>query len=494
MATAIATLEPRVKPGATKLLINNQWVDSASGKTFPTVNPSTGEVICQVAEADAADVDKAVAAARHAFEHGPWRTKMSAAERGKLLNRLADLIEKNIDELARLEALDNGKPYKVAKAADLPLTIACYRYYAGWADKVQGRTIPISGDYFCYTRHEPVGVVGQIIPWNFPLLMQAWKLGPALATGNTVVMKPAEQTPLTALRVGELILEAGFPKGVVNLLPGYGPTAGAAIARHNDVDKVAFTGSTEVGHLIMEASAKSNLKRVTLELGGKSPNIVFADADMDEAIEGAHFALFFNQGQCCCAGSRLFVEEKAYDEFVEKSVARAKARTVGNPFDSKTEQGPQVDDAQFDKVMSYIDAGKKEGAKLVAGGNRVGDRGYFVEPTVFADVKDDMKIAREEIFGPVMSIMKFKGIDEVVERSNRSEYGLAAAVWTRDIGKAHAIANRVRAGTVWVNCYDVFDAAAPFGGFKQSGIGRELGEYGLQQYTEVKTVTVKLPN
>jgi len=494
MATAIAPLEPRVKPGPTKLLINNKWVESASGKTFPTVNPSTGEVICQVAEADAADVDRAVTAARNAFEHGPWRTKMSAAERGKLLNRLADLIEKNIDELARLEALDNGKPYKVAKAADLPLTIACYRYYAGWADKVQGRTIPISGDYFCYTRHEPVGVVGQIIPWNFPLLMQAWKLGPALATGNTVVMKPAEQTPLTALRVGELILEAGFPEGVVNLLPGYGPTAGAAIARHQDVDKVAFTGSTEVGHLIMEASAKSNLKRVTLELGGKSPNIVFADANMDDAIEGAHFALFFNQGQCCCAGSRLFVEEKAYDEFVQKSVARARTRTVGDPFDSKTEQGPQVDDAQFDKVMSYIDSGRKEGAKLVAGGNRVGNRGYFIEPTVFADVKDDMKIAREEIFGPVMSIMKFKSIDEVVDRSNRSEYGLAAAVWTRDIGKAHAIANRVRAGTVWVNCYDVFDAAAPFGGFKQSGIGRELGEYGLQQYTEVKTVTVKLPN
>jgi len=493
MATATA-LEPEVKIGQTKLLINNKWVDSTSGKTFPTINPSTGEEICQVAEADAPDVDKAVAAARKAFEHGPWRNKMSAAERGKLLHRLADLIEKHADELARLESLDNGKPYKVAKAADLPMTIACYRYYAGWADKVQGKTIPIAGDYFCYTRHEPVGVVGQIIPWNFPLLMQAWKLGPALATGNTVVMKPAEQTPLTALRVGELIAEAGFPEGVVNLLPGYGPTAGAAIARHNDVDKVAFTGSTEVGHLIMEASAKSNLKRVTLELGGKSPNIVFADADMDEAIEGAHFALFFNQGQCCCAGSRLFVEEKAYDDFVAKSVARAKQRTVGDPFDPKTEQGPQVDDAQFEKVMSYINAGKKEGAKLVAGGNRVGDRGYFIEPTVFADVKDDMKIAREEIFGPVMSILKFKSIDEVVDRANRSEYGLAAAVWTRDIGKAHAIANRVRAGTVWVNCFDVFDAAAPFGGFKQSGIGRELGEYGLHQYTEVKTVTVKLPN
>jgi aldehyde dehydrogenase (NAD+) len=322
--------------------------------------------------------------------------------------------------------------------------------------------------------------------------MQAWKLGPALATGNTVVMKPAEQTPLTALRIGELIVEAGFPEGVVNLLPGYGPTAGAALANHMDVDKVAFTGSTEVGHLIMEAAAKSNLKRVTLELGGKSPNIVFADADMDQAIEGSHFALFFNQGQCCCAGSRLFVEEKAYDEFVERSAERARKRTVGDPFNEKTEQGPQVDQAQFDKVMGYIDAGKRQGAKLVCGGNRVGDRGYFIEPTVFADVQDNMTIAQEEIFGPVQSIIKFRSIDEVVDRANNTMYGLAAAVWTRDIGKAHAIANSVRAGTVWINCYDVFDAAAPFGGFKQSGIGRELGEYGLQQYTESKTVTVKL--
>jgi len=491
MASALANVETPVAIKATRLLINNRWVNSESGKTFPTVNPATGEEIAQVAEADSADVDKAVRAARAAFDGGAWR-KISAAERGRLLNRLADLIEQNADELALLESLDNGKPYQVAKAADLPLTVACYRYYAGWADKVQGKTIPIAGDYFCYTRHEPVGVVGQIIPWNFPLLMQAWKLGPALATGNTVVMKPAEQTPLTALRVGELILEAGFPEGVVNLLPGYGPTAGAAIANHMDVDKVAFTGSTEVGHLIMEASAKSNLKRVTLELGGKSPNIVFADADMDQAIEGSHFALFFNQGQCCCAGSRLFVEDKCYDEFVEKSVARARTRKVGDPFDASTEQGPQVDQAQFDKVLSYIDAGKREGASLLCGGGRWGDRGYFVEPTVFADVQDHMKIAEEEIFGPVMSIIRFKDMSDVIGRANRTMYGLAAAVWTRDIGKAHAIANGVRAGTVWVNCYDVFDAAAPFGGFKQSGIGRELGEYGLQQYTEVKTVTVKL--
>src|ERR1700726_5010109 len=491
MATATTVMEPNVKISATKLLINGQWVNSVSGKTFPTINPSTGEELARIAEADAADVDKAVAAARAAFEKGAWR-KMTASQRGNLMFKLADLIEKNLDELAQLEALDNGKPYQVAKAADLPLTVACYRYYAGWADKIQGKTIPVQGRYFTCTKHEPVGVVGQIIPWNFPLLMQAWKLAPALAAGCTSVLKPAEQTPLTALRVGELMLEAGFPDGVVNMLPGYGPTAGAAIARHMDVDKVAFTGSTEVGHLIMRAAADSNLKRVTLELGGKSPNIVFADADMDKAIEGAHFALFFNQGQCCCAGSRLFVEEKAYDEFVERSAARAKKRTVGNPFDKNTEQGPQVDQDQFDKIMGYIDAGKKDKAKLVAGGNRVGDKGYFIEPTVFADVQDNMKIAQEEIFGPVMSILKFKDVNEVVERANKSLYGLAAAVWTKDITKAHAIADNVRAGTGWVNCYDGFDAAAPFGGYKQSGIGRELGEYGLANYTEVKTVTVKM--
>jgi aldehyde dehydrogenase (NAD+) len=476
----------------TQILIDNKWVDSVSGKKFDTINPATGEVLASVAEADAPDVDLAVKAARKAFHSkAAWR-RMSASERGKLLNKLADLIEQNIDELATLESLDNGKPAHVARAADLPLVIACYRYYAGWADKIQGKTIPVNGDYFCYTRHEPVGVVGQIIPWNFPLLMQAWKLGPALACGNTVVMKLAEQTPLSALRVGELIVEAGFPPGVVNILPGYGPTAGAAIARHMDIDKIAFTGSTEVGHLIMKAAAETNLKRVTLELGGKSPNIVFADADMDQAVEGSHFALFFNQGQCCCAGSRVFVEEKIYDEFVERSAERARRRRVGDPLDRKTEQGPQVDHEQFHKVLSYVESGKQQGAKLHCGGERVGEKGFFVAPTVFSDVHDEMKIAQEEIFGPVMSILKFKDMDELVERANKTIYGLAAAVWTRDIGKAHQIANNVRAGTVWVNCFDVFDAAAPFGGFKQSGIGRELGEYGLQQYSEIKTVTVKL--
>jgi aldehyde dehydrogenase (NAD+) len=481
----------QVPISATQLLINNRWVPSVSGKTFATIDPSTGQEICQIAEADAADVEKAVRAARAAFEHGPWR-KAPASQRGRLIHRLADLIEKHADELATLESLDNGKPVAIAKAVDVAATVGCFRYFAGWADKVHGKTIPIDGDFFCYTRHEPVGVVGQIIPWNFPMLMLAWKLAPALATGNTVIMKPAEQTPLSALRIGELIVEAGFPEGVVNMLPGYGPTAGAAIANHMDVDKVAFTGSTEVGHLIMEAAAKSNLKRVTLELGGKSPNIIFADTDLDEAVEGAHFGLFFNHGQCCCAGSRVFVEEKIYDKFVEKSGARARNRTVGDPFDPKTEQGPQVDQAQFDKVMGFIESGRSEGAKLVCGGDRVGDHGYFIQPTVFADVQDGMKIAQEEIFGPVMSIIPFKSADEVVERANRTTYGLAAAVWTRDIQKAHSIANSVRAGTVWVNCYNVLDPRAPFGGFKQSGIGRELGEYGLQQYTEVKTVTVKL--
>lgn len=474
-----------------QLLINGKWVEAASGKRFETVNPSTGEVITTVAEADRVDVDHAVQAARVAFETGPW-SRMAAAERGRLLYRLADLMEENLEELAALETLDNGKPISDSRQADLPLTIACYRYYAGWADKIEGKTIPVNGPFFSYTRHEPVGVCGQIIPWNFPLLMQAWKLGPALACGCTVVMKPAEQTPLSALRVGELIQEAGFPAGVVNLLPGFGPTAGQAISRHMGIDKVAFTGSTEVGHLIMEAAAQSNLKRVTLELGGKSPNIVFADCDLEAAVEGAYFGLFFNQGQCCCAGSRLFVERSVHEEFVSRLLAKAKSRRVGDPFDPTTEQGPQVSDEQFHKVMSYIESGQASGAKMLCGGGRVGDRGYFIQPTVFDQVQDDMQIAQEEIFGPVLSVLPFQNLEEVVQRANQTSYGLAAAVWTRDISKAHAIANRVRAGTVWVNCYDVFDAAAPFGGFKQSGIGRELGEYGLANYTEVKTVTVRL--
>lgn len=474
----------------TGILIGDEWRPALSGKTFSTINPATEEVICEVAEGDKEDVDLAVHAARSAFESGPW-SKMDARDRGALLLKLADLMEQNLDELAALETLDNGKPINDARAADLPLAIDCLRYYAGWADKVHGDTIPVRGNYFCYTRREPVGVCGQIIPWNFPILMTAWKWGPALATGNTVVMKPAEQTPLTCLRMGELALEAGIPPGVINIVPGYGPTAGGAIVQHPLVDKIAFTGSTETGQLIMTEAAKT-LKRVTLELGGKSPNIVFADADLEAAIAGAEFGLFFNQGQCCCAGSRLYVEDSIHEEFVQQVVERASQRVLGNPFDDETTQGPQVDKTQFDKIMGYIDSGNKQGANCVIGGQRKGNRGFYVEPTVFTNVTDEMQIAREEIFGPVMSILKFSDVNEIVGRANDTTYGLAAAVWTKDVQKAHQVASSVRAGTVWVNCYDAFDAAAPFGGFKMSGIGRECGEAGLHNYTELKTVTMSL--
>ena len=481
---------PKVK--YTKIFINNEWHNSVSGRTFPTINPTSGDKICDVQEGDKADVDKAVCAAREAFKFdSPWRL-MDASQRGSLLYRLSELIERDRDYLARLETLDNGKPIKESFNEDLHFTIQAYRYYAGWTDKIHGKTIPIDGPYFAYTRHEPVGVCGQIIPWNYPLFMQAWKLAPALCAGNTIVMKLAEQTPLTGLYLASLVAEAGFPPGVVNIIPGFGPTAGAAIASHSDVDKIAFTGSTPVGKIIQQAAGASNLKRVSLELGGKSPIIVFADADLDEAVEVSHSALFGNQGQCCSAGSRIFVEEAAHNKFVQKSIERANSRKLGNPLDSECDHGPQVDQEQFDKILSMIEVGKKEGAKLECGGRRVGDKGYFIEPTVFSNVKDDMRIAQEEIFGPVMQILQFKTLDEVIERANDSEYGLAGGVFTKDLDKAMEVSQRLQTGTVWVNCYNISDAQVPFGGFKRSGFGREMGEYGLQQYTEVKTVTIKL--
>ncbi|MEP1647982.1 aldehyde dehydrogenase family protein [Rhodopirellula bahusiensis] len=489
MSTTLPEIAPP-KVRHTQLFIDGQWRDSASGKTFATINPATEEEIVQVAEGDKEDIDAAVKAARKAFESGPWRT-MDARDRGRLMMKLADAIENEIDELAQLETLDNGKPLRESRHADLPLVIDALRYYAGYADKIQGETVPIRGNYLCYTRKEPVGVVGQIIPWNFPMLMVAWKWGPALPPGCTIVMKPAEQTPLTCLRMAQLAKDVGFPDGVINVVPGFGPTAGGALVDHPGVDKIAFTGEHRTAQLIMKNSAQS-LKRLTFELGGKSPNVIFSDADLDAAVQGSFVGLYLNQGQCCCAGSRVFVEESIHDAFVEKLTDLTNKRIVGNPFEHTTEQGPQIDQAQFDKIMSYIDKGNQQGASCVSGGKRSGDRGYFIEPTVFTDVQDDMAIARDEIFGPVMSVLSFKDSDDILNRANDTMFGLAAAVWTQDIKKAHHFAANVRAGTVWVNCYDVFDAAAPFGGFKMSGQGRELGTEGLKAYLESKTVTVAL--
>ena len=479
----------------TKKFIRNQWQDSASGKTFATINPATGEKICDVSDCDKADIDMAVAAAREAFSLGsPWRT-MDASQRGRLLYKLADLIERDKEYLARLETLDNGKPINISLHHDLRDTIACYRYFAGWADKIQGKTIPVDGPYLCITRHEPVGVVGQVIPWNYPLQMQAWKLAPALCAGNTVVLKPAEQTPLTALYVASLIVEAGFPPGVVNVIPGYGQTAGSALVSHPDIDAVAFTGSTSVGHKVMAAAAGTGLKRILLQLGGKCPAIVFGDVDLDTAAKECVSAAFENMGENCCAGSRTYVEESIYGPFVSKCVEKVKEILLCDPCNPQCEYGPLVSEQHFDRVLSLISNARKEGAKLECGGKRYGEKGYFVEPTIFSEVTENMEIAREETFGPVMAIMKFASISEVIDRVNGSRYGLAASVFTKNLDTALTIANSVRAGTVWINChvYDDWLNQAPFGGYKESGCGRELGEYGIQSYVEIKTVTIKIP-
>src|SRR5947209_7616313 len=480
----------RIQPG--RLLIDGQWVDGS--RKFDTINPATGEVLTEIVEASAADVDRAVQAARRAFEDGggPWR-KLSASERGRLIWRLADLVEKNIDEFSELETLDNGKPIFESRYVDMPMVIDVLRYYAGWATKIHGETVNTFETAFTYTLREPVGVVGLIIPWNFPLLLASWKLGPALACGCTIVLKPAEQTPLTTLRFGELAVEAGLPAGVLNIVTG-GPETGKAIVSHAGIDKIAFTGSTAVGKEIMRGAADT-LKRLTLELGGKSPNIVFADSDIDNAVKGAINGIFYGKGEVCNAGSRLFVENKVRDEFLEKLVGRAKKMQPADPLDPKTRLGAIVSQEQMQTVLSYVEAGKKEGAKLIAGGNRVsvdGGKGFFLEPTIFGEVTNDMTIAQEEIFGPVLATLSFEDVDQVIDLANRNQYGLAAAVWTRDIKKANKVSRQLRAGTVWINTYGLMDAALPFGGYKSSGFGRELGMHAIEHYTEVKTVWLNM--
>ncbi|HEY7461736.1 MAG TPA: aldehyde dehydrogenase family protein [Gemmatimonadota bacterium] len=475
-----------------RLFINGEYVEAASGKTFKTINPATEEVLAEVPEAGPEDVDRAVKAARAAFE-GPWR-KLSAADRGKLLWKLAELIERNADELAELETRDNGKPIFESRKIDLPSVVDNFQYYGGWASKIHGETIPVRGPYLNYTLREPLGVVAAIVPWNFPLSLAAWKLAPALAAGNAVVLKPAEQTPLTALRLGALAAEAGFPPGVLNVITGTGPVTGRALVEHPDVDKVAFTGSTEVGRDIMQRAA-GTLKRVSLELGGKSPNVIFADSDLEAAIRGATSGIFYGKGEVCAAGSRLLVQRDVHDEVVEKLVGRAKKLVPGDPLKPDTRMGALVSREQKEKVLRYIARGREEGAELKTGGNEArvdGGKGFFVEPTVFDNVRNDMTIAREEIFGPVLAVIPFSDVDEAARLANDSSYGLAAAVWSRDIGKAHRMAREIKAGTVWINCYNVYDSASPFGGYKQSGYGRDLGMHALEQYTQVKSVWVSL--
>lgn len=478
-----------------QLFIDGRWSPAASGKTFATPNPATGETLAQVAEGGSEDINRAVAAARRAFDEGPWG-RLTPSDRGRIIWKIGDLILDHTEEFAQLESLDNGKPVDVARAADVPLAADMFHYMAGWATKIEGNSISISVPYMpganfhSYTLREPVGVVGQIIPWNFPLLMAAWKVAPALATGNAVILKPAEQTPLSALLLAQLIAEAGVPDGVVNVVTGFGETAGAALAAHPQVDKIAFTGSTEVGRLIVQAAA-GNLKKVTLELGGKSPNIVFDDAP-GAAVEGAANAIFFNHGQCCVAGSRLYVQREAFDEVVEGVAEIAKSIRLGPGMEQGTQMGPLVSEEQLQRVTGYLESGKADGATAITGGGRHGDHGYFVEPTVITNTRPDMKIVREEIFGPVVVAAPFQSIDDIAAVANDSEYGLGAGIWTRDISKAHALAKKLRAGTVWINCYNVFDASLPFGGYKQSGWGREMGHEVLEAYTEVKAVTAQL--
>jgi aldehyde dehydrogenase (NAD+) len=481
-------------PHRYQLFIDGQFVDAESGKTFNTPNPATGETFAEVAEADKADIDTAVAAARRAFE-GKW-SKLSARDRGRLLYKLSQLIEQHSKELAELETLDNGKPIKESLYVDLPQVVENFEYFAGWATKIEGETIPVPGKMFNYTLREPVGVCGQIIPWNFPLLMAAWKLAPALAAGNTIVLKPAEQTPVTALELGRLIQEAGFPEGVVNIVPGYGETAGAALASHSGIDKIAFTGSTEVGKLIAKAAA-DNLTKVSLELGGKAPNVIFGDADLEQAVNGAMMGIFYNQGQVCCAGSRLFLEERVKDEFLDRFKAKAQGITVGDPLDKATQMGPQVSEEQLNRIKSYVRIGLEEGATVLTGGGPPkfdGDlqKGYFFQPTIFSDVKNEMRVAQEEIFGPVVSVITFKDEDDLIKQANQTVYGLSAGIWTRDITRAHRFAKEIKAGVIWINTFNMFNAASPFGGYKQSGYGRELGKHALELYTQVKSVWVDL--
>ncbi|XP_020686744.1 aldehyde dehydrogenase family 2 member C4 [Dendrobium catenatum] len=471
----------------TKLFINGSFVDSISGKTFETRDPRTGEVIAKVAEGDKQDVDLAVKAAREAFDYGKWPRKSGFA-RGRIMMKLADLIDEHQEELAILESLDSGKLFHHNKVMDIPGAANSVRYYAGAADKIHGETMKCSGEFQGYTLKEPIGVVGHIIPWNFPSIMFFAKVAPALAAGCTMIVKPAEQTPLTALYYANLAKEAGIPDGVLNVVTGFGSTAGAALCSHMNVDAISFTGSTEVGRLIMEASARSNLKPVSLELGGKSPLIIFNDADVNMAINVAKQAIFYNKGEICIAGSRVFVHEGIYDEFIKKITESLKDWVVGDPFDSNVNQGPQVDKKQFEKILQYIEYGKRDGATLLTGGKPCGKNGYFIEPTIFTDVKEDMVIARDEIFGPVMSLMKFKTIEEVIEKANNTIYGLAAGIITNDLNIANRVSRSIRAGIIWINCYTVFDQDCPYGGYKMSGFGRDLGLHALEKYLQEKTV------